>query len=60
MMHIKNKNHRYFDILGCQIYSIKDIIKLIQKFLPSVGINYNNKVDSHHYFKSPKIEKRLK
>ena len=34
MMFINIKKHRYFDILGCQVYSIKDVIKLIKIFYP--------------------------
>ena len=54
MMFIKNKKHKYFDILGCQVYSIKDVIKLIQNYIPDVNVYYNHKVDPHHYTSSPK------
>ena len=54
MMFINIKKNRYFDILGCQVYSIKDVIKLIKNILPDVKVNYNHKVDPHHYSTSPK------
>lgn len=51
---IKKKNiKKYYNIIGKEPYSFKQIFKILKEYIPNLDVKYSKIDNNHHYIKTP-------